>query len=192
MDLVERAKRMVLAPREAWPLIAAEPHTVQELYTGYVMILAAIPPLAWFVGFSLVGGGILGGARVPITAGIAHVILEYALSLALVHVVALAIDALAPHFGGERSFIQALKLAAFAPTAMWLAGAFAVLPVLSILSLAGLYSLYALFVGLPVLMRTPEDKTAPYAVVVLAIALVLAVLVYGLAGLVIPGPMRGY
>ena len=36
----------------------------------------------------------------------------------------LVIDALAPNFGGEKDFIQSLKVAAFFPTASWICGIF--------------------------------------------------------------------
>lgn len=193
MNLVDRAKNILLQPRTEWAVIAAEPHTVQELYTSYVMVLAAIPAVASFIGWSLVGVGVLGTTyRVPITAGVVHLVLSYVLNLAWVYVLALIIDALAPNFGGEKNFGQAIKVSAFASTAAWLAGIFAIIPMLSILSLAGLYSLYLLYLGLPLLMKAPDDKSIPYVVVVVIAAIVLAVVAAALSGMVIPGNVRGF
>jgi len=193
MNLVDRAKKILLQPKSEWAVIAAEPHTVQDLYTGYVMILAAIPALAWFIGFSIIGMGMLGVSyRVPITSGVAHMVVSYVLGLGWVYVLALIIDALAPNFGGEKNFINALKVSAFSPTAMWLAGIFAIIPALSILGILGLYSLYLLYTGLPPLMRVPEEKAVPYVVVVIIVGIVLAIIVGALAGLVVPSPVRGY
>jgi hypothetical protein len=121
-----------------------------------------------------------------------QLILSYVLSLASVYVLALIIDALAPNFGGQKNFMQAFKVAAFAPTASWLAGIFYIIPVLSILALVGLYSLYLLYTGLPRLMKTPDDKAVPYTVVVIIVAIVLAIVVGALAGLAVPGRMRGF
>ncbi|HET9470780.1 MAG TPA: Yip1 family protein [Usitatibacter sp.] len=193
MNLVDRAKKILLQPKSEWAVIAAEPHTVQDLYTGYVMILAAIPAVAWFIGFSIIGMGMLGVSyRVPITSGVAHMVVSYVLGLGWVYVLALIIDALAPNFGGEKNFLQALKVSAFSPTAMWLAGLFAIIPALSILGILGLYSLYLLYTGLPPLMRVPEEKAVPYVVVVIIVGIVLAIIVGALAGLVVPSPVRGY
>ena len=193
MNLVDRAKKILLQPKSEWAVIAAEPHTVQDLYTGYVMILAAIPAVAWFIGFSIIGMGMLGVSyRVPITSGVAHMVVSYILGLGWVYVLALIIDALAPNFGGEKNFINALKVSAFSPTAMWLAGLFAIIPALSILGILGLYSLYLLYTGLPPLMRVPEEKAVPYVVVVIIVGIVLAIIVGALAGLVVPSPVRGY
>ena len=193
MNLVMRAKNLLMQPKQEWTAIAAEPHTVQGLYTGYVMILAAIPALAGFVGASIVGyGGLGGGFRVPVAAGVAHMVVIYLLSLVAVYLVALLIDGLARSFGGERSFIQALKVAAFSPTAMWLAGAFAILPALWILGLLGLYSFFLLYVGLPIVMKVPEDKAIPYTVVVIIAAIVFYVIAGALASVTIPAPLRGF
>ncbi len=193
MNLVDRAKNIILKPKEEWAVISAEPHTVQDLFTGYVMILAAIPAIATFIGFSLIGmSSFVGTYRWPVTAGILHMVVNYVLSLGMVYVLALIIDALAPNFGGEKNFMQALKVSAFSPTASWLAGIFSIIPVLSILGIVGLYSLYLLYTGLPILMRTPADKAVPYTVVVIIVAIVLFIVVGLLAGLTVPGPMRGF
>ena len=193
MNLVERAKNLILQPKQEWPVIAGESHTVQGLYTQYVMILAAIAPVASFIGYSLVGlGGFGATVRIPIGAGIAYMVVSYLFSLGSVYVLALIIDALAPTFGSEKNFMQAFKVAAFAPTASWLAGIFSIVPALAILGLLGLWSLYLLFTGLPVLMKTPSEKAVPYTVVVIIVAIVIGVLVATLSALVIPSPARGF
>jgi hypothetical protein len=193
MILADRVKKIIMQPGQEWQVIDAEPHTVQDIYVRYVMILAAIPAVASFIGWSIVGVGVFGATyRVPIGAGVAHMVLSFLLSLGAVYVVALVIDALAPNFEGQKDFIQALKLAAYSSTASWLAGIFYVVPALSILGLLGVYSLYLLFVGLPILMKTPEDKSLPYTVIVLVAVIVLVVLIRGVAALAIPGPVRGF
>lgn len=189
MNLADRVKNLIVQPRAEWPVIAAEQHTVQDLYTRYVMILAAIPPVAAFIGESIIG---YPAFRIGVGPGLAHAVLHYLLSLGMVYVLALVIDALAPSFGGEKNLMQAFKVSAFAPTAAWVAGIFNILPALSILSLVGLYSLYLLYLGLAPLMKTPEDKSIPYTAVVILIAIVLWVIVGVIASLAIPSPVRGF
>jgi hypothetical protein len=193
LNLVDRAKNLILQPTVEWQAIAAEPQTVQGLYTHYVMILAAIPPVAHFIGFSVVGPTFLAvGYRVPIAHGVAHMISLYVLTLGFVYVLAAFIDWFSPKFGGERNFIQSLKVAAFAPTPMWLAGIFDLIPALSILGLLGLYSIYLLYTGVPLLKRVPEDKAIPLVAVVMIATLFLGVLVYALPALLIPTTVRGF
>jgi hypothetical protein len=102
---------------------------------------------------------------------------SYLLTLVVVYVLVLIIDALAPSFDGTKSQIQALNVAAYSATAGWLAGIFAVIPWLGILGILGLYSLYLLYLGLPVLMKAPKERALGYTVVVIAAAVVLMVIV---------------
>lgn len=192
MNLVERAKRILLTPKTEWEVIDAEPATVGELYTGYIIPLAAIGPIAQFIGYSLVGFRIpFGGGvyRTPIGQGITGAVVGYILGLVGVYVFALIIDALAPTFGGTKNQIQALKVAAYSATAGWLAGIFAIVPGLRWLGLLGLYSLYLLWLGLPVLMKAPQEKATGYTVVAIVVGFVLAIIVATIAGRFMAMPM---
>lgn len=178
MDLVSRVKGILLTPKAEWAVIDTEPATVGSLYKGYIVPLAAIPAVAWFVGFSLIGGSMLGVTfRWPIDIGLEQAVARFVLALIGVYVLALIIDALAPNFGGQKNQIQALKVAAYSSTASWVAGIFLVLPALSILGILGLYSFYLLYLGLPVLMKSPPDKAVAYTVVVIVCAIVLFVVI---------------
>lgn len=194
MNLAMRVKNLVTRPRAEWEAIEAEPHTVLDLYTRYVMILSAIPAVAGFVGLSVVGVGAFGATyRVAPGPGVVHAMVSYLLSLAFVYVLALVIESLAPAFGSRRDFMQALKLAAYSQTPYWIASVLTVVPSLWIITvLVGLYSLYLLFVGLPILMKAPADKAALYFVVVLMAVLVLTVAIVIVTSLAMPGPMRGF
>ena len=178
MNLVARAKGILLSPRNEWTVIDGEPATVASLYTGYIIPLAAIPAIAGFIGLSIFGVGVLGNTfRVPILRGLSSACVQYVGALLGAYVLALIIDALAPNFGGQKNPIQALKVAAYASTASWLSGIFLMLPSLRILGLLGLYSLYLLLLGLPKLMKAPEDKALGYTAVVVICAVVLAMVV---------------
>jgi len=196
MNLVDRVKKLLLAPAKEWAVIAAEPATVAGLFTQYVMILAAIPAVATFIGFSIVGYSGLGPGpayRIPMAAGIAGMVLNYALTLVGVYVIALVIDKLAPNFAGEQDFMQALKVAAYFPTASWLGGIFSIFPELAVLGiLASLYSLWLLYTGLGMLMKVPEDKSIAYTAVVVLVAVVIMFVIAVVAALAMPARTRGF
>ena len=131
--------------------------------------------------------------RIPISAGVANMVLSYILSLGSVYVMALVIDALAPNFGGEKNFIQALKVAAFFPTAAWLSGIFFIVPALAILALVGaVYSLWILYTGLGPLMGVAEERSAGYLAVVVVVAILVMVVISAIAALAMPSPSRGF
>ena len=46
MNIIQRAKEILLSPKQTWPVIEAESTDVSTLYTQYLMILAAIPAIA--------------------------------------------------------------------------------------------------------------------------------------------------
>lgn len=183
MNLVERAKHILLTPRPEWEVIDGETTTTAALYTGYIIPLAAIGPIARVIGYSLLGVQFgVGMYRVPIGAAITSAVVMYVLSLAGVYVLALIIDGLAPTFGGTKNQIQALKVAAYSSTASWVAGVFSILPGLRALTILGLYSIYVLYLGLPVLMKAPAEKAGAYTAIVIVAAIVLFALVTMLAG----------
>jgi hypothetical protein len=178
MNLIERVKGILLRPKQEWETIATEATTIGDLYKSYVVILASIGPVASVIGFSIVGiGRPFGGAfRVPITTAVAGAIAQYVLMLAGVYVLAMIINALAPTFAGEKNLTQAFKVAAYSYTAGWVAGVFVVIPALGVFGILGLYGLYLLYLGLPVLMKSPREKSMGYTVAVIVAALVIFVI----------------
>jgi hypothetical protein len=179
MDLVERVKQILLSPRTEWPVIEAEPTTTAQLYTGYIMPLVAIGPVAQMIGYSVFGISVpfMGTYRVPFGSAITRAVVLYVLALAATYVLALIIDGLAPSFNGQRSQMQALKLAAYSLTASWVAQIFFIIPALSILAVLGLYSFYLLYLGIPLLMKAPRERAMTYTVVVVLAAVVLFMLI---------------
>lgn len=188
MDIIERVKSILFQPTPTWATIEAEPADVAGLYTRYLMVLAAIPAVCGFIGMSLIGMGAFGvSLRVPLVAGLVNMVVAYVLSLVGVFVLALIVDALAPRFGGQKSSIQALKLAVYASTAAMLGGVFSLLPSLAMLGLlAALYSIYLLYVGLPVLMKNPPEKTLAYTAVVLVAAIVMGLVMGAVSSVFMP------
>lgn len=183
--IVQRAKDIILKPRETWAAIDTEPATTQSIYMPYVLVLAAIGPVAQFIGGQVFGIGILGMTfRPPLVGALVSSILSYGMTLATTFVLALIIDGLAPNFGGQKNQIQALKVAAYSATAAWLAGIFGIVPSLAVLGIVGLYSLYLLYLGLPILMKVPQDKAVGYTVVVVIAAIALFLVVGLVVGLI--------
>ena len=178
--LIERVKGIVLSPKTEWEKIAAEPADVKSLFTGYAMILAAIPAVCGLIGSTLIGVSlpIVGTIRTPIAGALVQLVLTYVLGLVVIYVVALIVDALAPTFDGQKNSLQALKLVVYSSTPVWLAGVFALVPLLSVLGiLAALYGLYLLYIGLTPLMKNPQDKSIGYTALIIVCYIVLAIIV---------------
>ncbi len=195
MGLVDRVKNILLKPREEWSVIDTEPATVASLYTGYILPLAAIPPICHAIGSAVFGLRLpfVGTWRTPIGSAVTSAVVMYVLTLVGVYVLALIIDNLAPTFSGTKNQVQALKVAAYSYTAAWVVGIFSLLPALSILGLLGIYSLYLLYLGLPVLMKSPPEKAFGYTAVVIIVGIILSIIIGVVAARFVGGPaMSGF
>jgi hypothetical protein len=193
MNIVERVPAILLRPKETWPRIAAEPATPASIYSGYVVILAAIPAICAFIGWTLVGGGAFGVSyRLPIATGLVQMVVGYLLSLAIVYVLALIVNALAPTFGGSKDFVAALKVVAYGSTAGFVGGVFSLLPALGWLGLlAAIYSIYLIYTGLPVLMHNPAAKSGAYTAVVVVCSFVAMIVLGAVSALFVEHPLGG-
>ena len=179
MNVIERAKGMLLQPAQTWPVVDAEPASTASIYRDWLVIMAAIPAVCGFVGMSLVGVGMFGfGYRVPVATGVVTMVTGYMLSLVAAFVMALIVDALAPSFGGRKNPVGALKVVAYGAVAVYAAGLLKLFPALGMLGLlAACYSIYLMYLGLPVVMKCPKDKAPGYTAVVVIVYIVVMVVV---------------
>jgi len=183
MSLISRVQNILLKPKEEWGVIDAEPATVQGIFTSYVMILAAIGPIAGLVGQQVM----MGMYKPALQYSIVMAVIAYILSLASVYVMGLIINALAPTFNGTQDSIKALKVAAYYPTAAWVLAILNIIPMLGMLAVlvGGIYGLYLLYLGLPRLMRVGEDKAIAYIVLIIVAWIVLYFLLAFITGLLV-------
>jgi hypothetical protein len=189
MNLVDRAKKIILTPQAEWEVINQEPTSTSQLYTQYIVLLAAIGPVAMFLGGSFLGFGFF--SLYGIVHSLVAAVFSYVLGLVGVFLVALIIDALAPSFGAQKNQLQALKVAAYSFTPAWLAGIFHLVPLLGILGLlAFAYTVYLMYLGLPVLMKTTKEKAVGYTAVVFVCAFVIFA-VFGAIGTGVAGVVGG-
>jgi len=189
--LFDRIKNILLAPKMEWPAIAAEPTSIANLYTGYVIPLAAFSALMSFLRLSVIGISMpFGGTiRTPIVSGLVATVVSFGFGLLGLFLFGLIVNALAPTFGGQRDLRQAVKVAAYTATPVWIASVVGLLPtgLASLVQLAAaIYAIYLLVLGLPHLMQSPRAGGYTVAVLIcgLLMGLVLGALsaVFGLGG----------
>ena len=179
MDIVARAKAIILSPATEWTLIEGEPGDVAGLYRSYIAILAAIPPVCRLVGSLLFGTD---GLR----HGIVSAIVYYLLSLVAIYAVAWIVDALAPTFSGRKDLFSSLKLVGYSFTPGWVAGIFFLIPGLRFLEILGLLlSLYVFYLGVPVMTKAPKDKVLPYTIVALVCGVIAWIIIFWIGHLII-------
>lgn len=172
MSLQTRVVAILTKPADEWRTIAAEPATVEGLMRGYAAPLAAIPAIAQFIGFSLIGITV----RIGIVRSFANAVVAWVIALVGAWIAALVIEKLAPTFQSRGNTAQALKLVVYAMTPVWVAGVLYLVPALGVLVIiAALYAVYLFYLGLPPVMSTPSDKLVPYMVVSALVIIVVSI-----------------
>lgn len=185
--LVERVKNILLTPQAEWERIDAEPADVNKIYMGYVLPLAVLSAICAFIGMSVFGLNLMGTTyRVSLVPGAVGALIQVAAGVGGVFLMAFIANALAPTFGSQQNMGQAHKLAAYGSTAGFLAGVFSIFPSVAMLGIVGLYSLYLIYVGLPKMMKTPEDKRIAYFLSVIVVAIIAGIILS-----VVLGTVRG-
>ena len=189
MSIVDRAKNIILKPAEEWNVIADEPATVNSLFTGYAMILAAIPLVAAVLftgalGVTAAGLGGMGGGMMTMgfSAVATMAIVGYVLSLVTLYVMSIIVNAVSPSFNGKSDMVQSTKLMTYASTPTWAAGLVSWIPILGgLISLAAIaYVVYLIYLGLQPVLGVPKEKVAGFTVVIVLIYIVLSLVVSGI------------
>lgn len=163
-DLMSRVKGLILSPGKEWELIETEQTSISDLYRQYIVILAAIPPFASFLGAWLFGSR---GLHPTFGAGLFRAVVQYALSLPALFLAAFVISMAAPYFDGKSDDRRALTLAAYSYTPAWLAASFGLVPGLRFLDVLGFYGIYVFSLGLNRMMRVPKDNLDVFTLVAL-------------------------
>jgi hypothetical protein len=180
MNVVDRAKNILLVPKPEWVLINNEKSTVATVLTSYVLPMLAIGFVATFIGQGLIGKdlGPYLGRSASVKAGLIGALVYVVLSVINVFVLAGIIEVLAPSFTSEKNWEKSFQLAAYSLTAAYVGAIFLLFPALNILVIiCSVYSIYALYVGIPIIKKTPEDKQVGYLAVIILLTIVAMILI---------------
>ena len=189
MSIVDRAKNIIMKPADEWNVIAGEPATVGGLFTGYAMIMAAIPLVAGILftgvlGLSAASFGGMGGAGMAmgVTAVAGMAVIGYVLSLVTLYLMSMIVNAVSPSFNGKSDMVQSTKLMTYASTPTWVVGLVSWIPILGgLISLAAIaYVVYLMYLGLKPVLGVPQEKVAGFTVVIVLIYIVLSLVVSGI------------
>lgn len=182
---IGRLMKLFTAPRDYWNEVLAEPGDIKTQLVPQMLILAAIPALASFLGqlFAYMSVGIAGRMMAGV---IISLFMSYAFSIGLWIVMGVIINALAPSFGAEKDLDQAMKLATGTVIPMWIGNVLSITTIGALGMVGGLaglgYGAYLLYLGMPVLIGAPEDKAVGFVAATIAIMLVASLILAVLAG----------
>lgn len=172
MNLVERAKNIIVTPKTEWEVIAKEEPNVQQILFTYLFPLALIPAFAALLGSLIFMQFSFGFA---LATGIGMALIYFVTMFLVVLLSAFIIDAFATSFSSQKNFGRSLQLVVYSFTPSFVLGVLNFIPVLGwLLYIAGsVYGVYIMYLGLGPLKQTPEDKKVVY--------LLISILVLGIA-----------
>ncbi len=169
-------------PEDEWKTIRKERCSVTRCYCSHVLILAAIPAIAGYIGTTQVGWDVPGGREIhKLTqqSALQISILFYFAMLVAVLSVGAMIHWMGKTYGSKQPLSQCIVLASYTATPLFLIGAMLLYPLLWLNMLIGLpalaYTVYLLYTGVPVMMGVTKERGFLFASAVLAVGLVMLV-----------------
>jgi len=186
MFLARRVAGLLTRPAAEWTRIAAEPDDVTSICQGYVGILALMPAGSTLAGIAMAGGRFLGAAG--ITTAITAAVVGWLMAIGSSVAAAALVEKTAPVFQADGDLTQAFKLVGYAMTPVWLTGVLFLLgPSQPVAVVGWVWAGYLYYRGLPIVMKTPPPRVAPYFVAsALAVLLVNVLLRWVFAALKVP------
>ena len=148
-----------------------------------MLLLAAIAPLAGYIGTTQVGWQVVSREVHKLTpeSALWIAILSYFTILVAVFTVGKMIHWMGQTYGAKQTLSMCIALAAYAATPLFLSGIMLLYPMLWLNLLIGLpvlaYAVYLLYSGVPIIMGIPAERGFLFSTAVLAVGLVTLVAV---------------
>lgn len=179
VNIIDRAKNILITPKEEWYKVDNELTPVSTVLGSYVLPMCLIGALATFIGQGLIGQNVpLVGSTASVKMGLIGALLFVALQVITVFIVAAAIDALSQTFASEKNWRKSFQLSAYSLTASYVGALFFIFPALNIIVIiCTIYCVYPLYTGIPVIKKTTADKQVAYLAVIILITVVAVILV---------------
>ncbi|QYJ91330.1 MULTISPECIES: Yip1 family protein [Shewanella] len=167
-------------PKEEWHTIEKN-HEALRSSLSHVLLIALIPAVCTYLASTMFGWNL--GVSDPLfltkqSAMMMSISMYFGL-IAGVFALAYLAYWMAKTFDAQPSYTQAIELAAYTATPLFMVGLAALYPALWFIMVVGLvgltYSVYLLYTGVPIIMNIPEEKGFIYASSVVTAGLVLLV-----------------
>lgn len=173
MNLIERAKNILVTPKTEWLVVEAETATPKSLLISYVIPFAIIASIGRLLSGLVWLGGFAGQYFIwSAILGFVSIIISFYISIYV-------IDFLAPNFSSQKDLNRSAQLVAYSNTPNWVASFLSFIPFVGwLLVIAGwIYSVYLFYLGLGPLKKTPDDKKVIYMIVAFIVMIVVVFII---------------
>jgi hypothetical protein len=142
--------------------------SVNSIMINYVAVLAVIPLVATLIGDLWFYRGFF------FSYAIGLAITTYVLDIVAVFVMGIIIWKLAPSFGSQTDQAKSTLLASFVFTPVFLISILNIIPFIGWIAFLGLlYGLYILYLGLPIMLGAPANRSLTYTIVTVVAAIIV-------------------
>ena len=183
--LLKYTWQLLSNPRRAWVNIRDDNCSISRCYFSYLMILAAIAPIAGFIGTTTIGWSIGQGDPTYLSPKSAFfiAIIYYFAMLTNVFILGMTVRWMGKTYGCDISLTQGIKLATYTATPILLIGIVELYPTLWVNFVIGLpalgYTIYLLYIGVPIVLKMSETKGFLLSSALVAMGLVSLVSLLG-------------
>ena len=175
---------LLFSPRSEWEKIGREGDGYM-CYFRCVLILAALPAIAWYFGLTTVGWE-FGGRVIRMTNASAGqiMVLFYLAMLAGVGFLGYMVHWMSETYEVENSSVsKGVSIVGYTFVPMFIFGLAGFYPILwldiILFSIAAGYTVYLLYIGVPVVLKIPAEKGFLYASAMTAVGLVMCAALLG-------------
>ena len=179
--MIQHTIGLLVRPRAQWNTIAELPKSSLNILVLYPFIFALLPAVAWYYGTSHVGWTVGGGNPIRLTTNSAMqlCILFYFAMVTCIIAIGFFIHWMAATYGAKTSLVKGIVIAGVTVTPLFIFGLVGFHPLLWVDLLVGVvatsWSVYLLYLGIPIMMRIPEERGFLFSTAVMAVSLVILV-----------------
>ncbi len=183
--MIGNAIGIMFQPNKTWQQVAELSDTQLKAYLFYPALLAIIPAVAWYYGTTQVGWTVSGNEPVKFTSDSAVMIaiLFYLAQVLAIWGVGYFVHWMSKTYGAESTAAKGLAIAGLCSTPILLSGVLGFHPMFWLDFIVGLaavsYCAYLLYLGIPTVMRIPEERGFLFASAIVAVGLVAVIIIMG-------------
>lgn len=169
---------ILFSPRDAWETIRDKDDSILMTYLKFVIPVALLPVFAWYYG-SVEVGWELGGRVIRLTSesALQIMVLFYLAMLIGTGMLGFMVHWMSETYQANTStYSKGVRIAAYTLAPLFICGATGFYPILWLDILLGCaaagYAVYLLYIGVPIVMRIPQERGFLFASAMVAVGLV--------------------
>jgi len=176
---------LLIWPKSQWQSIAEKGQFGLGGAMFYILLLASIPALAWYYGATQVGWTVGDGDVIKLTQQSGQILISlfYLTMVVSLCAIGYSIHWMASTYGADSSTSKGIAIAGFTATPLFIAGVVGFIPIFWLALLIAIaavsYAVYLLYLGIPIVMKIPEERGFLFASAVVAVCMVILMVIMG-------------